>query len=161
MALVFGAKYDVSPRRNAAKTRRNFRSSASTMKSHTAEISKNVYGEPLVPCSFDPLTGFIRDGCCKTDEDDPGTHVVCAVMTDAFLKFSLARGNDLISPRPEWHFPGLQAGDQWCLCATRWKEALEHDVAPPVVLESTNLKVLKLIDIEVLKLYEHRHPEAL
>ena len=80
------------------------------MKTPAVEISKNVYGEPLVPCSFDPLTGFFRDGCCKTDDGEVGTHVVCAVMTEAFLNFSLARGNDLISPRPQWSFPGLQPG---------------------------------------------------
>lgn len=118
--------------------------------------ARNIFGEPLVPCSFDPLTGFFRDGCCKTNAEDTGTHVVCALMTDEFLAFSASRGNDLSTPVPEWGFPGLKSGDQWCLCALRWMEALEADMAPPVVLESTNMVALELIDENVLKQYDHR-----
>lgn len=119
-------------------------------------IAKNVFGEPLVPCSFEPLTGYFRDGCCKTDVDDVGTHVVCAVMTSDFLAFSTSRGNDLSTPRPEWRFPGLRHGDQWCLCANRWREAYAAGVAPTVVLESTNQKVLELVSLEVLSGFDSR-----
>jgi uncharacterized protein len=119
----------------------------------TSNGTRNVYGQPLVPCSFDPLTGFFRDGCCRTDDDDHGTHVVCAVVTDEFLAFSSARGNDLVTPRPQWRFPGLKAGDSWCLCATRWQEAHEAGVAPPVKLESTHLKVLEFVPLAVLEAY--------
>lgn len=119
-------------------------------------IAKNVFGEPLVACSFNPLTGYFRDGCCKTDESDTGTHVVCAVMTDAFLAFSAGRGNDLSTPRPEWRFPGLQAGDQWCLCANRWREAHAAGVAPAVVMESTNRTVLDLVPLTVLSQFDSR-----
>ena len=124
-------------------------------------IARNVFGEPLVPCSFSPLTGFFRDGCCKTDEHDDGTHVVCAVMTKEFLEFSRMLGNDLITPRPEWHFPGLRAGDQWCLCANRWKQAFDAGVAPAVVLESTNIKMLEIIDLATLKRFNTDNPELI
>ncbi len=107
--------------------------------------ARNVLGQPLVPCSFDPLTGYFRDGCCKTDETDHGTHVVCAVMTDAFLKFSLSKGNDLVTPRPQRRFPGLRAGDAWCLCALRWQEAFDAGCAPPVKLESTHMAALQVV----------------
>ena len=117
-------------------------------------MAKNVFGEPLVPCSFDPLTGYFRDGCCKTDDEDAGTHVVCAVMTADFLAFSAARGNDLSTPRPEWRFQGLRAGDQWCLCANRWREAHAAGVAPRVVLESTNHKMLALVPMETLARFD-------
>ena len=116
----------------------------------------NVFGQPLVPCSFDPLTGFFRDGCCKTNQEDVGTHIVCAVMTATFLAFSKSRGNDLSTPRLEWNFPGLQPGDQWCLCANRWLEALAEGVAPLVVLESTNINMLKLVELEVLEQFDSR-----
>lgn len=118
--------------------------------------ARNVLGQPLVPCSFNPLTGFFRDGCCKTNADDTGTHVICAVMTDEFLEFSLSRGNDLSTPHPEWAFPGLRAGDQWCLCALRWVEAFQAGVAPSVVLESTNYNALDTIPIEILQQFDHR-----
>jgi uncharacterized protein len=114
-------------------------------------LARNVFNEPIVPCSFSPVTGFFRDGCCKTTEDDVGMHTVCAVMTEEFLRFSLERGNDLMTPRPEWGFPGLKPGDQWCLCAARWHEAYLAHVAPPVVLESTNFSVLDDIPLEVLQ----------
>ena len=117
---------------------------------------RNVFGEPLVPCSFDPVTGFLRDGCCRAEDSDVGAHVVCAVMTEAFLEFSFQQGNDLSTPRPQWHFPGLVAGDQWCLCLSRWIEAHAAGFAPLVVLESTHCNVLDHVDLEVLEQYDHR-----
>jgi uncharacterized protein (DUF2237 family) len=111
----------------------------------------NVLGTALVPCSYDPLTGFFRDGCCHTGAHDHGSHVVCVRVTQAFLDFSLARGNDLVTPRPEYRFPGLRAGQRWCLCALRWKEALAAGVAPPVVLESTHQKALQFVELDELQ----------
>ena len=119
----------------------------------------NVLGKPLVPCSYDPLTGYFRDGCCKTDETDTGSHLICARVTDAFLIFSKQRGNDLSTPRPEYRFKGLQAGDRWCLCANRWAEALAAGAAPPVVLESTHASALKFVTLEQLE--KHRFSGAL
>ena len=116
----------------------------------------NVLGEPLEACSFDPLTGFFRDGCCQTNEQDHGTHVVCARMTEEFLTFSAERGNDLITPRPEWRFPGLKPGDRWCLCATRWREAMLAGLAPPVILAATHQKVLMYATLEELKAHEYK-----
>jgi uncharacterized protein (DUF2237 family) len=117
------------------------------------EIALNVFGEPLIPCSFDPLTGFFRDGCCKTNEEDVGSHLVCAIVTDAFLQFSLQNGNDLITPRPEYRFPGLLAGDQWCLCINRWIEALNAYCAPYIKLESTHIKALETVPMNILNEY--------
>ncbi len=111
----------------------------------------NVLGQPLVPCSHDPLTGFFRDGCCRTRPDDTGLHVVCARMTQEFLTFTRSRGNDLSTPRPEWDFPGLRAGDRWCLCALRWKEAFDAGLAPPVLLESTHIRALDVLSLEQLQ----------
>jgi uncharacterized protein (DUF2237 family) len=111
----------------------------------------NVLGTALVPCSYDPLTGYFRDGCCKTDAHDLGSHVVCASVTQAFLDFSLQRGNDLITPRPEYRFAGLRHGDRWCLCANRWKEAFQAGVAPPVVLECTHTRALQFVTLEQLQ----------
>ena len=111
----------------------------------------NVLGASLVQCSYDPLTGYFRDGCCNTREDDTGSHVICARMTDDFLRFSLSRGNDLITPQPQWRFAGLRAGDRWCLCALRWKEAYEAGVAPPVILESTHQRALDYVSLEALQ----------
>lgn len=111
----------------------------------------NVLGAELQACSYDPLTGFFRDGCCRTDAHDHGRHVVCARVTAAFLAFSRERGNDLSTPRPEHRFAGLQPGDRWCLCALRWKEALEAGVAPPVQLEATHARVLDVVTLEQLK----------
>lgn len=111
----------------------------------------NVLGTPLLPCSYDPLTGYFRDGCCKTDTNDLGSHVVCAKVTQAFLDFSLQRGNDLITPRPEYRFAGLRAGNRWCLCANRWKEALQAGVAPPVVLECTHHRALQFVALADLQ----------
>ena len=118
--------------------------------------ARNVLGGPLVPCSYDPLTGYYRDGCCNTSEEDTGTHVVCARVTEEFLAFSLSRGNDLVTPRPQWRFAGLKPGDRWCLCALRWKEALEAGVAPPVVLESTHAKALAFVRLEDLQAHAWR-----
>jgi uncharacterized protein len=112
--------------------------------------SVNVLGEPLKPCSYDPVTGFYRDGCCNTGPEDRGRHTVCARMTAEFLAFSRARGNDLSTPRPELGFPGLRPGDRWCLCAERWREAWEAGMAPKVVLASTHRSVLELVPLEVL-----------
>lgn len=111
------------------------------------EFALNVLGSPLKPCSLDPLTGYFRDGCCRTTADDIGTHVVCARVTTEFLEFSRRRGNDLVTPRPDWQFPGLKPGDRWCLCAMRWKEALEAGVAPPVELQSTHIKALEFVTL--------------
>ena len=119
----------------------------------------NVLGTPLVPCSYDPLTGYFRDGCCKTDESDTGSHLICARVTPEFLAFSSQRGNDLTIPRPEYRFKGLQAGDRWCLCATRWAEALAAGVAPPVVLESTHASALRFVTMAQLE--KHRFIAAL
>jgi len=112
----------------------------------------NVYGEPLLCCCTDPLTGFYRDGHCKTGEEDRGTHVICAIVSQEFLEFSLSRGNDLITPRPQWRFPGLQSGDKWCLCALRWREAWEAGFAPKVDLQATNIKALEYVPLEVLEM---------
>ena len=111
----------------------------------------NVLGERLKPCSNTPLTGFYRDGCCNTGTEDHGCHTVCVVLTSTFLDFSKMRGNDLITPRPEYNFPGLKSGDKWCLCAERWKEAYEHGLAPKVFLRRTHKKASSLIDIVILK----------
>lgn len=118
-------------------------------------MALNVLGTPLVPCSYDPLTGFFRDGCCNTREDDTGTHVICARVTADFLAFSMKRGNDLSTPRPEYRFRGLVAGDRWCLCATRWVEAWRAGAAPPVVLESTHSAALEYVSLETLQAWAH------
>lgn len=113
--------------------------------------AKNVLGTDLQTCSLDPMTGFYRDGCCNTGMEDEGMHTVCAVMTDEFLRFSKSRGNDLSTPMQMYGFPGLKAGDRWCLCALRWKEAFEADMAPQVVLEATHMSVLEFVDLEDLQ----------
>ena len=112
---------------------------------------KNVLGEALQPCSQDPVTGFYRTGRCNTGPDDTGQHVVCAEMTEAFLQFTKAQGNDLSTPRPEFNFPGLEPGDRWCLCAARWQEALAAEVAPPVLLAATHENALQTLALEDLK----------
>jgi uncharacterized protein len=112
---------------------------------------KNVLGTELESCSFDPQTGFYRDGSCTCGPDDDGMHWVCAVMTDEFLKFSRSRGNDLSTPMPQWGFPGLKAGDRWCLCVQRWVEAHEAGFAPRVALQSTHISTLEFVDLDVLK----------
>jgi len=112
--------------------------------------ARNVLGGPLAPCCEDPITGFYRDGYCHTSPQDVGSHTVCARLTEAFLEFSLLRGNDLTTPRPEFDFPGLRPGDRWCLCIARWREALEAGVAPPVVLAATHEKALAVVTLEQL-----------
>lgn len=113
--------------------------------------AKNVLGGPLRTCSNNPVTGFYRNGCCDTGPQDGGLHLVCTVMTDEFLKFSRERGNDLSTPNPLFQFPGLRAGDRWCLCATRWREAYEAGVAPRVVLEATHISMLEFATLEELR----------
>ena len=113
--------------------------------------TQSVLGEPLEECGRDPLTGFYRDGCCETGPDDAGTHVVCAVMTAEFLAFTASRGNDLSTPRPSLRFPGLTPGDRWCLCVSRWKEALDAGVAPPVVLAATHRAALDVVSLDDLR----------
>lgn len=120
------------------------------------DTALNVLNEPLVPCSYDPLTGYFRDGCCETDETDSGTHIVCARVSQAFLDFSVAQGNDLVTPRPEWRFQGLKAGDRWCLCVTRWVQAYQAGVAPDVVLASTHSKALEYVELSVLKMHAYK-----
>jgi len=114
-------------------------------------MARNVLGEELVACSYDPLTGFFRDGCCHTRADDTGSHVICAKVTADFLAFSMQRGNDLSTPQPDVRFRGLRPGDRWCLCALRWKEALDAGVAPPVVLQSTHERALEFVTLEQLQ----------
>ena len=116
-------------------------------------VPLNVLGEPLANCSNAPLTGFYRDGCCRTGPDDLGSHVVCIQATAEFLEFSKSRGNDLSTPVDDFGFPGLKPGDRWCLCALRWKEALEAGHAPRVVLTSTHEAVLNYVDLSDLKPY--------
>ena len=110
----------------------------------------NVVGGELLPCSLEPLTGFFRDGCCGTSEEDVGSHTVCCVMTEEFLAFSRRAGNDLSTPRPEWGFPGLEPGDRWCVCAARWLEAHRAGAAPTVVLGATHERALEVVPIEAL-----------
>lgn len=113
--------------------------------------ARNVLGTPLVPCSMQPRTGFFRDGCCNTGRGDVGLHLVCAVMTEEFLAFSRSRGNDLSTPRPEMHFPGLRPGDRWCLCVERWREAHAAGAAPAVVLDATHISTLEFVELETLR----------
>jgi uncharacterized protein (DUF2237 family) len=112
---------------------------------------KNVFGEPLAACSDNPLTGFFRDGCCSTGPQDYGSHTVCTIMTEEFLAFSKAAGNDLSTPVPEFAFPGLKAGDRWCLCAARWQQAFEAGKAPRVVLAATHERALEIVALKDLK----------
>jgi uncharacterized protein len=116
----------------------------------------NVLGRPLQTCSTDPMTGFYRDGCCNTGAGDSGIHVICARVTAEFLKFSKSRGNDLTTPMPQYLFPGLKPGDQWCLCAERWKEAYDAGVAPDVVLEATHISALEFATLEELQAHAVR-----
>ncbi|MBL9152542.1 MAG: DUF2237 domain-containing protein [Verrucomicrobiales bacterium] len=115
--------------------------------------SRNILGGPLQLCSLDPLTGFYREGSCDVGPEDLGCHAVCAVVTDDFLEFSRASGNDLSTPRPEYGFPGLNPGDRWCVCAPRWKEALDAGHACPVVLEATSAAALEYVSRSVLEEY--------
>ena len=113
--------------------------------------AKNVLGGPLAVCGTNPMTGYFRDGCCKTDAGDVGSHTVCAKVTSEFLEFSASRGNDLMTANPTFGFPGLKHGDRWCLCAARWLEAFEAGVAPSVVLEATHEKALEIIELTDLQ----------
>ena len=117
---------------------------------------KNVLGTTLQLCSLKPLTGFTRTGCCETGPNDNGSHTVCAQVTDEFLAYSISVGNDLSTPRPEYGFEGLQAGDRWCICASRWLEASEAGFAPPVILESCHVNCLEIVSLADLKYHELR-----
>jgi uncharacterized protein len=119
-------------------------------------MAKNVLGTTLQVCSLDPITGFTRTGCCETGSQDTGSHTVCAQVTEEFLIFSAQQGNDLSTPRPEYGFEGLQPGDRWCLCASRWHEAAEAGFAPPVVLEASHEKCLEKVSLADLKYHALR-----
>jgi uncharacterized protein len=114
-------------------------------------VARNVLGSELEPCGFDPLTGFMRDGCCDSHSDDLGVHLVCARMTDEFLTFATEQGNDLVTPKPEYGFAGLKPGDRWCLCASRWQEALEAGVAPPVHLAATHARAIEWCSLDAMR----------
>ena len=115
--------------------------------------SLNVFGEPLEPCGMDPVTGFFRDGCCNTNAQDYGSHTVCVYLTQEFLEFSRSRGNDLMTPMPQFNFPGLNPGESWCLCATRWLEAHEANAAPRVYLRRTHQRALETVPMDILRSY--------
>jgi uncharacterized protein (DUF2237 family) len=119
----------------------------------TQTLARNVLGTELKTCSQKPLTGFFRDGCCNTSNDDLGAHTVCTELTEDFLAFSKDTGNDLSTPRPEFQFPGLKPGDRWCLCAARWVEAFDAGKAPRVVLESTHERTLEFVSLATLQHY--------
>ncbi|WP_330924956.1 DUF2237 domain-containing protein [Candidatus Sororendozoicomonas aggregata] len=121
--------------------------------SNADSMPLNIVGEPLESCCTNPVTGFFRDGYCRTIKQDSGLHTVCAQLDNEFLQFSLSKGNDLITPRPDFDFPGLKAGNRWCLCAMRWAEAWEANKAPRVLLRATHIKTLEVIPLEVLKQY--------
>lgn len=114
---------------------------------------RNVYGQRLEPCGLDPLTGFYRTGCCETGPEDLGLHTLCCVMTDDFLVFSKQQGNDLSTPRPQFGFPGLKAGDRWCVCVSRWRQAMLAGVAAPVVLGASHEEALAVVTLEDLRRY--------
>ena len=121
--------------------------------SNEMDESVNVFGEKLETCGEDPMTGFFRDGCCNTNAQDYGSHTVCVEVTDEFLEFSRAKGNDLITPMPAFGFPGLRAGDRWCLCASRWLEAQRADSAPRVFLRRTHQRALEVVPLDVMRAY--------
>lgn len=123
---------------------------------NVVKTAKNVLGNELASCSHSPLTGFFRDGCCNTGPMDHGMHTVCVTVTAEFLQYSFNRGNDLITPRPEFQFPGLKPGDKWCLCASRWEEARQMGVAPPVDLSATHYKTLSIVDLAHLKAHAEK-----
>lgn len=118
----------------------------------------NVLGEPLEVCSTDPMTGWYRDGCCNTEGRDQGMHIVCAEVTEEFLAHQMQTGNDLVSPRPDYSFPGLKPGDRWCVCLTRWKQALDDQAAPPIYLRATHEEALAVVPLETLKKYALDYP---
>ena len=117
------------------------------------KVPQNVFGKALIHCCYQPMTGYLRDGYCNTIAQDTGTHVVCAIVTEEFLAFTKTKGNDLSTPVPHWRFPGLQAGDKWCLCISRWLEAEKAGVAPKVILEATHIKSLQYVSLELLQQY--------
>lgn len=121
--------------------------------------ARNVLGGLLQVCSVSPMTGFVRDGVCHIGPQDIGSHTVCAQMTDAFLQYAQSRGNDLVTPVPEYGFPGLKAGDRWCVCAARWLEAAEDGMAPPVVLDATHEHTLQTVALADLKYHALRYPD--
>ena len=123
------------------------------MATEEADESLNVFGEPLLPCSEEPLTGFFRDGCCNTSSRDVGSHTVCVAITREFLQYSRFKGNDLSTPRPQIDFPGLEHGDRWCLCAARWLEAYRQGMAPKVFLMRTHIRALETVPIRLLREY--------
>ena len=127
---------------------------------NTKRNSLNVLGSPLQTCSLDPVTGWFRDGCCETQASDQGRHLVCAIMTEAFLVFSKSRGNDLSTPRPEYNFPGLKPGDRWCLCLERWKEAHAAGKAPQVVLDATHQMALERVPLDIFQKFAHEDNSA-
>lgn len=121
--------------------------------------ARNVLGSLLQACSVAPMTGFFRDGVCHIGPQDPGSHTVCARMTEAFLDYSRQRGNDLVTPVPEFDFPGLKPGDRWCVCAARWLEAAEDGVAPPVILDATHERALRHVTLADLQYHALRDPD--
>ena len=121
--------------------------------------ARNVLGTLLQECSVSPMTGFVRDGICHTGQEDIGSHTVCVQMTDAFLQYSLSLGNDLVTPAPEYDFPGLKEGDRWCMCASRWLAAAEDGVAPPVILEATHIRALQVTTLADLEYHGLRAKE--
>ena len=121
----------------------------------------NVLGKPLEMCSCKPITGWYRDGCCKTDSSDLGQHTICCVMNESFLSYSKALGNDLITPKPNYDFPGLKPGDHWCLCAPRWRQAYEDGMAPLVRLKATEIGALEIIGIELLMEHAFKSQETI
>ena len=123
-------------------------------------MNKNIFGEKLITCSNSPLTGFFRNGCCDTDSSDLGMHTVCVIVSEEFLLFSKSKGNDLSTSVQEFGFTGLKAGDKWCLCALRWKEAFLNNLAPKVILEATNEKTLEVINIEDLIKHSYKKSES-
>ena len=123
-------------------------------------MNKNIFGEKLITCSNSPLTGFFRNGCCDTDNSDLGMHTVCVIVSEEFLLFSKSKGNDLSTSVPEFGFTGLKAGDKWCLCALRWKEAFLNNLATKVILEDTNEKTLNVIKIEDLIKHSYKKSES-
>lgn len=121
------------------------------MVSINMDDSINVLGKKLKPCSTSPVTGFFRNGCCDTSDEDFGSHTVCVSLTNEFLSFSRSKGNDLSTPHPQWNFPGLKGGDKWCLCASRWLEAYREGMAPKIYLEFTHKRALEIIPLELLE----------
>ncbi len=126
-----------------------------TINTEIMDENQNVFGKKLISCSCKPLTGWFRDGLCRYDPMDSGNHTICCVMNENFLNYSKSQGNDLITPVPEYSFPGLKPGDHWCICLERWKQAMEDGLAPSVILESTNKVVLQSISLNDLKKYQY------